>query len=305
MKGISEVIKKEFYVVNSFAAKSFQGNPAAIFLNGTGLNETIMQSIARQLNLVETVFVAEKESDSMYDFEFKYFTPIKEVPIAGHPTIAAFIAIEAAGLINVTKKEVYLIKTNAGIQKVKTYKKENDLIVMMEAKKPVFYPIVLDRYEVARALGLDICDFIEELPIQPIDTGLGHVIIPVKSLSSLMKAKRNIIKLNELCMKLKVREVQIFTFDTFKKELDIHTRNLCPREGIEDPGCGVGNAALGAYLLENRYTNLQEITIKAEQGIIVNMPCIIDINAYKRNDGIEVQVGGTGTLMIKGEFFVE
>jgi trans-2,3-dihydro-3-hydroxyanthranilate isomerase len=299
------MIKKNFYVINSFGEKPFQGNPAAIFLDGVGLNAITMQSIAKQLNLVETVFITENRNNSNFDFELRYFTPIKELPLAGHPTIAAFIALEASSLINTTKKNNYLIKTKAGIQEIKTCKREEDLIVMMETRKPVFHPTVQNKFEVARVLGLDISDFMNELPIQPIDTGLGHVIIPVKSLESLMKAKRNICDLKELCMKLNVSEVQIFTFDTYNKEFNVHTRNICPREGIEDPGCGVGNAALGAYLLKNRYTNKQEIRIKAEQGIIVNMPCIIEIYAYNRCDGISVQVGGKGNIMIKGEFFIE
>lgn len=299
------MIKKNFFVINSFGEKSFQGNPAAVFLDGSDLNTRTMQSITKQLNLVETVFIIQNEANSNFDFEFRYFTPIKEVPIAGHPTIAAVIALEASSIINVARKNRYKIKTKIGIQEINAYKKENDLIVMMETKKPVFYPVVEDKSEVASVLGLSITDIMDELPIQPVDTGLGHLIVPVKSLESLMNVKRNINDLKKLCEKLNVSEAQVFTFDTYNKDFDLHTRNICPRDGVEDPGCGVGNAALGAYLLQNKYDNKQEIRVKAEQGIIVEMPCVIEIHVYKRYNEISVQVGGKGNLMIKGEFFVE
>lgn len=296
---------KNFYVINSFGDKSFQGNPAAIFLDGSSLDTIKMQAIAKQLNLIETVFIFKNQDNSNFDFQLRYFTPTQELPLAGHPAIAAFIALEASYLINAAKKNKYRIKTEAGIQEITVCKKQNDLVVMMEAKVPVFYPGVSDKFKVAKVLGLDVSDIMDELPIQPVDTGLGHLIIPVKSLESLMKVKRNVNELKELCEKLNAREVQVFTFETYRKEFDIHTRNICPREGIEDPGCGVGNAALGAYLLKNKYIDKQEIRIKAEQGTIVNMPCIIEIHTYKTGDEINVQVGGKGKIMIKGEFFIE
>ncbi|MFW2491939.1 PhzF family phenazine biosynthesis protein [Clostridium chromiireducens] len=299
------MVIKKFYVINSFGDKSFQGNPAAIFLDASSLDTIKMQSIAKQLNLIETVFIFNNQDDLSFDFQLRYFTPTQELPLAGHPTIAAFIALEASSLINVAEKSKYRIKTEAGIQEMTVCKEQNDLIVMMEAKVPVFYPVVSDKFKVAKVLGLDVSDIMDELPIQPVDTGLGHLIIPIKSLESLMKVKRNVNELKELCEKLNVREVQVFTLETYRKEFDIHTRNICPREGIEDPGCGIGNAALGAYLLKNKYIGKQEIRIKAEQGAIVNMPCIIEIHAYETGDEINVQVGGKGKIMIKGEFFIE
>ncbi|MBF8984764.1 PhzF family phenazine biosynthesis protein [Lutibacter sp. B2] len=97
-----------------------------------------------------------------------------------------------------------------------------------------------------------------------------------------------------------------FTFETYNEKFTIHTRNICPRNGIEDPGCGIGNAALGAYLLKNKHFNQNEIRLKAEQGKIVNMPCSIEISTnQKEENDIQVFVGGKGRVMIKGEFNIE
>jgi len=76
---------KNFLVVNAFAVRPFGGNPAGIFPHAEGLSDEEMQLIARQLNLVETVFVF-RGTEPNVDRHLRYFTPLKELPIAGHPT---------------------------------------------------------------------------------------------------------------------------------------------------------------------------------------------------------------------------
>lgn len=292
---------RNFYVVNSFADKSFGGNPAGVFLDARGLSTRMMQDIARQLNLVETVFITPLKNKKA-DFEFRYFTPQKELPIAGHPTIASFIALSKANIINVSKKENYLIKNKKGTQKITIKNKKNPIVIMQQAK-PIFYKIIEDRKAVADIFGINVKDLLETLPVQTVDTGLGHLIVPIKSLSSLMKVKRDIKKLKDFCKKHNATEAQLFTFETYDKKMDLHTRNICPREGIEDPACGVGNGALGAYLLKHYYKDKQNISLKAEQGIVVNMSSVIEIYGFRKDKDTQVLIGGKGKLMVKGQFF--
>jgi trans-2,3-dihydro-3-hydroxyanthranilate isomerase len=293
---------KTFYVVNSFAEKSFGGNPAAVFSEVVGLSTEMMQKIAKQLNLVETVFVKDLKGKKA-DFEFRYFTPEKELPVAGHPTIAGFIALAQANIIDISKKEKYLLKNKKGVQEI-IIKNKKEPIVIMEQAGPVFGEIINDKKAVADIFGIDVSDLSDTLPIQTVDTGLGHLIVPVKSLKALMGIKRNIKELKEFCNKHNATEAQIFTFETYNKVMDLHTRNICPREGIEDPGCGVGNGALGAYLMKHHFVNKNIISFKAEQGNIVNMPCVIEIYGVRADKDIKVSIGGKGRLMVKGEFII-
>lgn len=180
-----------------------------------------------------------------------------------------------------------------------TTDKVNDTF-LVEAVPPTFYPVVNDRSSVARTFGLEEKDLVAELPIQPVDTGLGHLIVPVSSLDALMKVRRDIPALKQLCSSVGVREAQLFTFDVYDKMHDLHTRNLCPRESIEDPGCGVGNAALAAYLFNHLERHSTEETFLAEQGVVIEMPCLIETRVHHADDGIQVLVGGTGKVMIRG-----
>jgi trans-2,3-dihydro-3-hydroxyanthranilate isomerase len=84
----------------------------------------------------------------------------------------------------------------------------------------------------------------------------------------------------------------------------LHTRNLCPREGLEDPACGVGNGALAAYVAQFCWTTKTPITLKIEQGTIVDMPSVIHTRTVRSNDAIDVFVGGSGVVMVEGQFLV-
>jgi trans-2,3-dihydro-3-hydroxyanthranilate isomerase len=157
---------------------------------------------------------------------------------------------------------------------------------------------------VVQTLGITEEDLISNLPIQAVDSGLEHLIVPVKSLNSLMTIKREIESLQQLCNNLKVRGIQAFTFETYEDSSDLHTRNIWPKVGIEDPACGMGNAALGAYLAKNNYLNQEKDYMLAEQGMIVDMPSQIEIFVSKQSEEVEIFIGGTGKIVIEGSYYI-
>lgn len=289
---------KDFYVVNAFAEKPFGGNPAGVFPDAEGLDIGTMQAIARQMNLVETVFVFRSNDDNA-DFEFRYFMPERELPVAGHPTIAAIAALIADKKIESQSQKSVTIKTGAGNQQVEI---QDDEIIMQQPKAN-FLPVVEDRARVAKVLSIEESDLFPELPVQPIDSGLGHLIVPLRSEAVLMKVRRNIEELKAFCAKLGVMEAQVFAFDLHNQN-EIITRNICPREGIEDPACGVGNGALGYYLLEQVFPNAAEIEITARQGEVAHMPSVIHIQGKRYSVGTQVAIAGKGKIMIKGIFYL-
>ncbi len=294
----------QFLVVNSFAEKTFDGNPAAVFIDAAEVDDLTMRSIAKQINLVETVFI-HPVTKANADFYFRYFTPAEELPIAGHPTIAAILALIKCQKINMTEKADFIIQTNAGNLKIKITENQFGPVVMMEQPQPQFLPLMTDRYKVADIFGLNEDDLMPDLPVQPVSTGLGHLIVPLKSLSALMRVQRKIEPLRNFCKGIGIHEAQLFTFETYDSNKDLHTRNICPREGIEDPGCGVGNGALGAYLLEHYYQSQTKVQLTVEQGHIVDMPCTIKILAEKENNMINLWIGGNAKVMIEGMFHIE
>ncbi|HDR6255604.1 MULTISPECIES: PhzF family phenazine biosynthesis protein [Bacillus cereus group] len=294
-------MEKEFMVINSFSGENLTGNPAAVFFEPSGLDNNTLQNIAKQINLVETVFVYPSYNA---DFLFRYFTPNKEVSLAGHPTIAAFMALVNSKKIDLSKKNIYQIETQNGIREVVIENVRNQVLVKMKQNSPKFISPIINKKTIANTLGINEADIAFNLPIQTIDLGVKYLVIAVNSLNALMSVKRDIQLLQELCENLGVREVQIFTFDTYGEDFDFHTRNLCPREGMEDPACGMGNAAVGAYLANNYYNKQKCIHLRAEQGTIVKMPCLIELFISKKEKDIELYIGGTGKKVVEGKFFI-
>ncbi len=288
-------------VINSFSGENLTGNPAAVFFDSSGLDNNTLQNIAKQINLVETVFVYPSYNA---DFLFRYFTPNKEVSLAGHPTIAAFMALINSKKIDLSKKKIYQIETQNGIREVVIENVRNQVLVKMKQSSPKFISPIINKKTIANTFGINEADIAFNLPIQTIDLGVKYLVIAVNSLNALMSVKRDIQLLQELCENLGVREVQIFTFDTYGENFDFHTRNLCPREGMEDPACGMGNAAVGAYLANNYYNKQECIHLRAEQGTIVKMPCLIELFISKKEKDIELYIGGTGKKVVEGKFFI-
>jgi trans-2,3-dihydro-3-hydroxyanthranilate isomerase len=294
---------KDFLIVNAFATTPFGGNPAGVFPRADGLDDGTMQSIARQLNLVETVFVLRGNAEA--DFELRYFTPTGEIPVAGHPSIAAWFALLHEKIIDARARSSYRQKNQAGIQQIEIeIADEGKVVITMQQPEPKFLDAKCDAEQIASVFGIEVSDISTELPLEAVDTGLGHLIVPLNSLDALMCVQRRIEPLRNLCQSFKIREAQLFCFETIDKSSDIHTRNLCPREGLEDPACGVGNGALAAYLAKYFEPNKIEIKLQIEQGIIVEMPSTIHTRTYRDKESIQVSVGGSAIAMASGRILV-
>lgn len=295
---------KKFLVLNAFASKPFGGNPAAVFLNASEIPESELQPIARQLNLIETVFVTPSTIPGV-DFKLRYFTPLEELPIAGHPTVATWVALVHQGKVNPKERKIFKQETKVGVQELSIILNADVISVSMLQPNATFSEIINEVSDIAQAVGLKSDDFDLTSPVQGVNVGLGHLIIPVKTSAKLSAAKMDISKLTEVCSRHGMREAQLFTFEKVDAAMDIFTRNFTPREGLEDPACGNGNGALGAYLAETKFKSSSSFNLKAEQGHNVNMPSLIEIKMQRDQQGrAQISIAGSATLMLEGQFLV-
>ena len=87
-----------FWTADVFTDRAFAGNPLAVVGDATGLSTEQMQAIAHEFNLSETTFVLPPESKE-HTFRLRIFTPLIELPFAGHPTVGSAFVLAAAGRI--------------------------------------------------------------------------------------------------------------------------------------------------------------------------------------------------------------
>jgi trans-2,3-dihydro-3-hydroxyanthranilate isomerase len=85
-------VARRYAVLDVFTDRPFAGNPLAVVLDAAGLDDAQMQAIAREFNLSETVFVSPSENP-VYGARLRIFTPARELPFAGHPTIGTAVLL--------------------------------------------------------------------------------------------------------------------------------------------------------------------------------------------------------------------
>src|SRR5688572_30152480 len=91
-------MKREYLHLDVFADEAFSGNQLAVFMNGVGLETSVMQRIAGEMAFPESTFVFPSGAPDA-DVRVRIFTPSRELPMAGHPTIGTTFALAERGHI--------------------------------------------------------------------------------------------------------------------------------------------------------------------------------------------------------------
>jgi len=294
----------EYHLVDVFTTSQFGGNPLAVFPNAQEIPGHLMQKIANELNLSETTFILQPNSKDN-DCKVRIFTPVVELPMAGHPTIGtAFVIIEN----NLFKpKNDKFLMFEEGVGPIKVYFKhhgDDSWEITMVQPLPLFSEIYENRDKMAKLLSLGTSALDHDLPIQFISCGVPYVYIPIKSMDDIKSAKVRLDLLDEYLGNYQSQSLFLFTTETVNPSSTIHCRMFAPTLGVsEDPATGSASGPLGAYLVKYGLSNGKNII--SEQGFEIGRPSIIKIDIEIDNNNISgVKVGGESVLVGKGEMFL-
>jgi len=284
------MMKIKVYQLNSFARVSGGGNPAAVVLDAENLTEKMMQETARKIGLSETAFVM---GSKIADYKIRYFTPLAEVGLCGHATIAVFSLLRELKIIG---DGDYTFETIRAVLGVNISGKD----VLMDMQRAEFYEYI-DVSEVADTLNVPE-DLL--LPLaQVVSTGLKDLIIPVKSKSVLDAIQPDFSKIGELSAQHGIEGYHLFALD---EEVTAVTRNFAPLLGIlEESATGTASGALAAYLYSHGLlSETDRKNIVFRQGESMGRPSHIRVVMDTSENVIEkIQVGG-GVMDILS-YFVE
>ncbi len=302
--------KYEFYQLDVFTEKAFEGNPLAVFPESENISDEEMQKIAFEMNLSETVFVLPSENALK---KLRIFTPRQELPLAGHPVVGTWNLLARLGVTPQKENGVVEIyqELKLGILPVEiTFCDNNPLKVTMTQGKFEAGEIVSDKSEIeklAQSLGLRVEDFniSENLPIQTISTGIKSLAVPLESLDAMSRIKINSAYLSDVYLAHGAIGCYVFTFETKEETSRVHTRFFAPDDNIpEDAATGSAAGALSGYLIHHGAIDEDKFTI--EQGDFMNRPSRIfaGVTGEKGNVG-QIKIGGSSVVVVKGEFFLE
>lgn len=291
--------KYPFMQVDAFSDRPLGGNPCAIFFDTEDLDDHTMLAITREMNLSESSFV---RSSSSANFGVRYFTPMGEIPLAGHPTIATTFALVDSGRLMLTgsntkiQLELQIGPIEVEIQAIDGSVKN----ITMSQMKPQFLRI-FDPEIVLPIFGLAKTDLYPGTPIQTVSTGTPQLMMCVKHQDILKKLNVDSKAYQELHQNSDWFSSHIFCLEGMTKSGQTFARHLSPPPDIfEDPFTGSATGGMAAYLWH--YGLLDTTTFIAEQGHWMHRPGQAQVEIIGPRDDIEtVKVGGSAVTVLRGE----
>jgi trans-2,3-dihydro-3-hydroxyanthranilate isomerase len=290
---------RRLFIVDVFAEEKYSGNQLAVVADAHQLAASDMQRIAREMNFSETSFVvSDLQKDGGYGV--RIFTPVAEVPFAGHPTVGTAYVIRQ----EVIKRPQERVVLNLPVGQVPvTFASAEDgsELLWMHTKVPEFgrtHP----PEPLAELLGLAADEIDTRVPIEEVSLGVPFTIIPLKALASLRRAQFS----RERHARLRYREFADCLFlmcpETYSPANQLNVRLFADLYGVpEDPATGSANACLAAYLLKHKYLPGEQIDIRVEQGHEIGRPSLLRVRAEMQAGGPSISVGGRVIMTARGE----
>lgn len=274
---------RAFKQVDVFTSVPLLGNPVAVVLEASGMNDAEMQAFANWTNLSETTFVL-PPTQAGADYAVRIFTPRNELVFAGHPTLGTAHAVIEAG-IAAPKDGRIVQQCKLGLIEVRVGDTGLSLKMPPNTVTPAPDPAGL-------AAALKVANFGKGAP-QVVDVGPHWVIAELDTVEAVETLTPD---LPALAAYDRAHHTTGITLFAVVSESEIIVRTFAPLDGIaEDPVCGSGNGALAAYRVHSGAIKDGDGYL-ASQGRQVGRDGKVDI----RIDGADIHVGGNCVTCIDG-----
>ena len=297
--------QRPFKQIDVFTATPYLGNPLAVVLDGSGLDDAAMQRFARWTNLSETTFLL-PPTQAEADYRVRIFTPGGELPFAGHPTLGSCHAwLEAGGkpkskefIVQECARGLINIRQDAGSPRLD--------FAAPSLTRAVPGPVVLA--QIASALGVKAAQI---TAAQLLDNGPVWLGLLLDSPETVLQLLPNHQELAKLGVKVGVagiyvsppspliaranREAKAFVQGKPDVTPDLEVRAFAACIGInEDPVTGSLNASLAQWLMAD---GLMPTHYTASQGVCMGRAGLVDLHRDARG---QVWVGGQSVTCIDG-----
>jgi trans-2,3-dihydro-3-hydroxyanthranilate isomerase len=274
---------REYVVADVFTDVPLAGNPVAVFLDAAGLDAARMQRIAREMNLSETVFVLPAERDG--DVRVRIFTPVNELPFAGHPTLGT--AIVLAG-----ERTTLDMETGMGTVPF-TYDRSRPDVLSARMRQPV---PTWEPYEHTEHLlgALGVAD--STLPVEVYRNGPRHVYVglpDVPALSGLTPDQRALAEHLDVAANCFAG-----TGNSYRM------RMFSPAYGVaEDAATGSAAGPLAVHLARHELVP-HGSQIEIWQGVEMGRPSRMLATAWGDGQRVDrVEVAGCAVVVARGTFY--
>jgi trans-2,3-dihydro-3-hydroxyanthranilate isomerase len=275
-------MRRRFHTLDVFTRSRFAGNPLAVVLDAEGLDTATMQSIAKEFNLSETVFVL-PPADPAHRATLRIFTPMREMPFAGHPTVGTAVLL---GLRDGGTTKDFVLGEGVGPVPCRFVAGGENLgrATFDLPQLPAPEGQAGDRAAVATALGLTAGD----IGLAPFDlsgwsAGNAFTMVPVSGLDAMRRCLPAMAKWDAFSGVGKGNAF-LFCTETAEPGNDFHARMFGARLGIhEDPATGSAVAAFAGLLAAQGGYGDGDHMLRIEQGYEMGRPSLIELGLTIRN----------------------
>jgi trans-2,3-dihydro-3-hydroxyanthranilate isomerase len=281
-------VRRKFHTLDVFTDSPFAGNPLAVVTEAEGLEPARMQAMACEFNLSETVFVLEPR-DPVNTARLRIFTPTRELPFAGHPTVGTAVLLARLRAPDLLAREELRLVLEEGIGEVvcSVHQRRGRAAQASFLLPHLPWPEgpVADAGALAGALGLAVEDigFDDHVPSRW-SAGNPFTFVPVRSLAAMARARPD-----PSCFAQAVGgerpAVFLYTSEVEREGSHVHARMFAPGLGVgEDPATGSAAAAFAgvAVAFERPEDGSHDLII--EQGFEMGRPSLMRL-------GLEVSGG--------------
>lgn len=286
-------ITRRFMQLDVFSRQPMKGNPLAVVIDGDGLDDATMSAFARWTNLSETAFLL-SPTITAADYRVRIFTPTRELPFAGHPSVGSAYAAIEAGLVDAGKSTL-IQQCAAGLLPVTIEHPGAERILHVQAPPPQLQSVDADvRHAISQALNITLSD----AQISLADAGPLWWVCNLGEAARVRALQPDMHALMQLRERHNVMGVSVFGREP-SGIANMAVRTFCPGDGIpEDPVTGSANAAIMAFLTEHGDTSYG-LDYLASQGREVGCDGYVRV---KRNatDGT-ITIGGQCVILIQGQ----
>jgi trans-2,3-dihydro-3-hydroxyanthranilate isomerase len=276
----------QYEVVDVFTERPLEGNPLAVFTNAAGIEGSLMQQIAKELNLAETAFILPATREDC-DVRLRIFTPAQEMLFAGHPTIGSAFVARKNGFVPRDAMH-FVLEENVGAVPIRV-ESESDPMLWLRTP-PISKGSTFDRAACATAVGLSVDDLLPDVPCEIWTAGNPTMYVAVRDRAAVDRAEVDTVALRKLYAN--EREA-ICTFVFAPVAQGAYSRMFALELGVaEDPATGSSTGPLAAFMIQYgiAQSTADGARFMSEQGTKIGRRSELHVRlcGERGSDGIEV-----------------
>jgi trans-2,3-dihydro-3-hydroxyanthranilate isomerase len=301
-------MQRRYTILDVFTDTPLTGNPLAVVLDADGLDDDRMRSIATEFNLSETVFVR-PAANPVHSASIRIFTPVGEIPFAGHPTIGAAVLLghQMAGDDGDHHESMMVLEEKVGPVRCGVVIKGDSGHAVFDVPRGA-EPAgeIGDREAVAAALGLVPTEIgFENHQPSVYSAGLPFNFVPVRDLEAIARARPDTSHWRTAFPDAD-DGVFLYCRETVGHEHHFHARMFAPLSGIaEDPATGSAAAAFSALIMRFDQPTAGDHRYVIEQGYEMKRPSLIRLELDVDAGAIQAaRIGGDAVIVAEGTLAV-